>query len=179
MSRTAVRHAAHETCYTYLDTPIGTVMLAGCEDHGLRYLSFQCGAGARGPEPHWTCADKPFGAAIAQLREYFAGTRRTFSLHLHPKGTDFQKSVWQALQRIPYGETRSYADLAAAIGRPTAVRAVGLANGANPLPIVIPCHRVIGKDGSLTGYGGGLAVKEALLRLEGAWDGGGRRPESL
>lgn len=169
MNHAAGHRTTHETCYTYVETPIGTVLLAGCEDHGLRYLGFQCGKGAKAPEPHWRRSDAPFHDAIAQLREYFAGTRRQFDLRLHPKGTDFQKSVWRALQQIPYGETRSYADLAEAIGRPTAVRAVGLANGANPLPIVIPCHRVIGKDGSLTGYGGGLAIKEALLRLEGAW----------
>jgi methylated-DNA-[protein]-cysteine S-methyltransferase len=169
VNHAAGHRATHETYYTYVETPIGTVLLAGCEDHGLRYLGFQCGKGAIEPEPHWRHSDALFHDAMAQLREYFAGTRRQFDLRLHPKGTDFQKSVWRALQRIPYGETRSYADLAGAIGRPTAVRAVGLANGANPLPIVIPCHRVIGKDGSLTGYGGGLAIKEALLRLEGAW----------
>jgi methylated-DNA-[protein]-cysteine S-methyltransferase len=102
-----------------------------------------------------------------QLREYLRGVRREFSIPLDLRGTEFQQQVWRQLARIPYGTTCSYADLAAAIGRPKAVRAVGLANGANPLPIVLPCHRVIGRNGQLTGYGGGLDMKAALLRLEG------------
>jgi len=158
--------AAHDTCFTYLETPVGTLMLAGCTDHGLRYISFQGGKGTRVPEPHWKQSDAPFRAAILQLNEYFRGTRRVFDLKLHPKGTEFQKAVWKALASIPYGETRTYGDIAKAVGRPAAVRAVGLANGRNPLPIVIPCHRVIGKDGTLTGYGGGLAAKQTLLALE-------------
>ncbi|MEZ5963776.1 MAG: methylated-DNA--[protein]-cysteine S-methyltransferase [Planctomycetota bacterium] len=103
----------------------------------------------------------------AQLAEYFAGHRRTFDLALAPEGTPFQLAVWEALRRIPYGTTTSYAELACAVGRPKAVRAVGAANGHNPIPIVVPCHRVIGADGSLTGFGGGLAAKRALLELEG------------
>ena len=118
-------------------------------------------AGDAAPE-----ASAPFPDAIAQLEEYFAGERTTFSLPLAPRGTAFQEQVWSALQGIPYGETRTYGQLAAAIGRPTASRAVGLANGRNPLSIVVPCHRVIGADGSLTGYGGGLEGKRALLDLE-------------
>jgi methylated-DNA-[protein]-cysteine S-methyltransferase len=101
-----------------------------------------------------------------QLAEYFSGTRRTFSLPLHPKGTPFQQTVWQALQQIPYGETRSYGEVAQMIGNPNACRAVGLANNRNPLAIFIPCHRVIGTDGRLTGYAGGLHVKRLLLSLE-------------
>jgi len=159
-------HAEHETFYTYLETPVGTVMLVGCEDHGLRYISFQCGKGARGPEPDWKQSAKPFREVIRQLTEYFKGTRTTFDLKLHPKGTPFQRDVWKALLAIPYGETRSYGEIARAVGRPRAVRAVGLANGRNPLPIVVPCHRVIGGSGSLVGYGGGLPVKAALLDRE-------------
>jgi methylated-DNA-[protein]-cysteine S-methyltransferase len=102
----------------------------------------------------------------AQLHAYFDGSLRTFSLRLDMAGTDFQLRVWNLLREIPYGETRSYRDLAAALGRPRAVRAVGAANGANPLPIVVPCHRVIGADGRLTGYGGGLPLKKQLLELE-------------
>ena len=103
-----------------------------------------------------------------QLEEYFAGERETFDLPLAPKGTAFEKSVWNELSRIPYGETRSYAEIARAIGKPGAARAVGRANGANPIPIVVPCHRVIGANGSLTGFGGGLEVKSLLLEIEGA-----------
>ena len=106
-------------------------------------------------------------AAEAQLREYFARTRRTFDLPLAPHGTAFQQRVWMALRAIPYGETRTYGELAAAIDSPNASRAVGMANHRNPLPILIPCHRVIGADGSLTGYAGGLETKRRLLALEG------------
>jgi methylated-DNA-[protein]-cysteine S-methyltransferase len=153
-------HAAHTTYYTYLDTPVGTLMLAGCDDHGLRYITFQCGKGVMAPKPEWRQSAAPFRAAARQLREYFEGKRTAFELRLHPKGTPFQKAVCKALAAIPYGE------IARAVGRPTAVRAVGLANGQNPLPIVVPCHRVIGASGKLVGYGGGLAVKQALLDRE-------------
>ena len=106
--------------------------------------------------------------ARAQLDEYFAGARRTFDLPLSPAGTEFQRDVWTTLATIPYGETISYAQLATRVGRPSAMRAVGAANGRNPLPIVLPCHRVIGADGALTGFGGGLPTKQFLLKLEGA-----------
>lgn len=106
-------------------------------------------------------------AAEAQLREYFAGARRTFDLPLAPHGTEFQQRVWAALRAIPYGETRTYGELAAAIGSPNASRAVGMANHRNPIPIIIPCHRVIGANGTLTGYAGGLEIKRKLLALEG------------
>lgn len=159
-------HAEHTTYYTYIDTPVGKLMLAGCDDHGLRYIAFQCGKGALAPKPEWKQSASPFRAVERQLREYFQGKRTDFDLHLHPKGTPFQQAVWQALLKIPYGQTRSYGDIARAVGRPTAVRAVGLANGRNPLPIVVPCHRVIGADGNLVGYGGGLHVKQALLDRE-------------
>jgi methylated-DNA-[protein]-cysteine S-methyltransferase len=102
-----------------------------------------------------------------QLAEYFAGERREFDLALAPVGTPFERSVWEELKKIPFGETRSYGQIARALGRPDSARAVGRANGANPIPIVVPCHRVIGADGSLTGFGGGLDVKSRLLELEG------------
>ena len=105
-------------------------------------------------------------AARTQLLEYFFGTRRSFDLPLDPAGTDFQRSVWEALRAIPYGQTRTYGEIAAAVGRPRAVRAVGQANHVNPLPIFIPCHRVVGKNGALPGYAGGLDLKGALLALE-------------
>jgi methylated-DNA-[protein]-cysteine S-methyltransferase len=159
-------HAAHTTYYTYVDTPVGKLMLAGCSDHGLRYIAYQCGKRAAAPKPEWKQSAEPFRAVERQLREYFQGRRTAFDLTLHPKGTPFQRAVWMALMKIPYGETRTYGDIARAIGRPTAVRAVGLANGRNPLPIVVPCHRVIGASGKLVGYGGGLPVKQALLDRE-------------
>ena len=111
-------------------------------------------------------ADKLTDLAAAQLTEYFSGARREFDLPLDPQGTDFQKSVWKALQDIPYGKTKSYKQIAEAIKNPKACRAVGMANNKNPIWIIIPCHRVIGADGSLTGYGGGLGMKEKLLKLE-------------
>jgi methylated-DNA-[protein]-cysteine S-methyltransferase len=157
----------HVTYYTYVDTPVGTLLLAGC-DHGLQVIGFQCGKGSRGPEPDWQESPSSFRRVTQQLQQYFRGKRTVFDLKLAPKGTAFQKAVWEALAAIPYGQTRTYADIAKAIGRPRAVRAVGLANGRNPLPIVVPCHRVIGKDGSLVGYGGGLTIKQALLDLEDA-----------
>lgn len=107
-----------------------------------------------------------------QLLEYLAGERQTFDLPLAPAGTPFQRGVWQALQTIPYGQTRSYGDIARQIGRPKAFRAVGMANHENPIPIFIPCHRVVGSDGSLTGYAGGLELKKALLGLEGSLESG-------
>jgi methylated-DNA-[protein]-cysteine S-methyltransferase len=151
--------------YCYLDTPIGELLLAG-DDDGLCLVSFPKGAMRRDPEPDWIYNEKPFAAARQQLTEYFAGERRTFDLPLKLTGTEFQMSVLQALQQIPYGETTSYADIAERVGRPKAVRAVGAANGRNPIPIIVPCHRVIGSHGDLTGFGGGLDTKEALLRLE-------------
>ena len=107
-----------------------------------------------------------FTPVIGQLEEYFAGRRRYFELALRPEGSQFQRAVWTELRSIPYGETISYKDLARRVGKPQAFRAVGAANGANPIPIIIPCHRVIGNDGSLTGFGGGLPLKRRLLELE-------------
>ena len=151
--------------YCYLDTPIGELLLAGDED-GLSLVSFPEGSMRRDPEPDWIYKEKPFGEARRQLAEYFAGERREFDLPLKLSGTEFQMSVLEALQKIPYGETTSYAEIAERVGRPKAVRAVGAANGRNPIPIIVPCHRVIGSHGELTGFGGGLDTKEALLRLE-------------
>ena len=118
------------------------------------------------PESEWIFSEKPFAAAREQLTAYFAGKRKTFDLPLRPTGTEFQLQVLDELQKIPYGTTVSYGDIANRIGRPKAVRAVGAANGRNPLPIIIPCHRVIGASGDLTGFGGGIPTKKALLRLE-------------
>jgi methylated-DNA-[protein]-cysteine S-methyltransferase len=151
--------------YSYLESPIGPLLLAG-DGERLRFIRFPSGARAAGPEPTWRRDDAPFEQAARQLEEYFAGSRRRFDLPLAPQATPFQSRVLAALQAIPYGETRSYKDIAVALGDPRAVRAVGSANGNNPLPIVIPCHRVIGSDGSLTGFGGGLEAKRFLLALE-------------
>ena len=151
--------------YSYLDTPIGELLLAG-DDDALCLVGFPEGSMRKDPEPDWIYNEKPFAAARQQLTEYFAGQRREFDLSLRLSGTEFQMSVLRALQQIPYGETTSYAEIAERVGRPKAVRAVGAANGRNPIPIIVPCHRVIGSHGDLTGFGGGLDTKEALLRLE-------------
>jgi len=151
--------------YCYLDTPIGELLLAG-EDGALSMIGFPKGSMRREPEPDWIFNEKPLADARAQLGEYFAGDRKEFDLPLKLNGTEFQVSVLEALLNIPYGQTTSYGEIARRIGRPKAVRAVGAANGRNPIPIVVPCHRVIGVTGDLTGFGGGLDTKEALLRLE-------------
>ena len=151
--------------YTECDSPVGRLRLAG-DGHALTLLDLPSGRSMRQPGPAWQRDATPFAEALRQLRAYFAGDLHTFSLALAPAGTPFQRRVWDALLEIPYGATASYRDIAIAIGKPSAVRAVGLANGRNPIPIIIPCHRVIGSDGSLTGYGGGLDVKRFLLELE-------------
>lgn len=151
--------------YCYLDTPIGELLLAG-EDGALAMIGFPKGSMRRDPEAEWIYNEKPLANARQQLEEYFAGDRKDFDLPLKIEGTEFQVSVLKALQEIPYGQTVSYGEIARRIGRPKAVRAVGAANGRNPIPIVVPCHRVIGSSGDLTGFGGGLDTKEALLRLE-------------
>jgi methylated-DNA-[protein]-cysteine S-methyltransferase len=156
------------TYYTTIETPIGDLVLAGTRE-ALRRIVFAGDAAALQPEEEgWTESRAPFREAIRQLRAYFAGGLRAFDLPLDPEGTAFQRSVWEAMRRIPYGATASYVEIARRIGKPAAPRAVGAASGRNPLPIVIPCHRVIGTNGQLTGYGGGLAIKRALLSLEGA-----------
>ena len=151
--------------YCYIDTPIGELLLAGADD-ALTMIGFPKGSMRRDPQPDWIYNEKPLREARRQLEEYFAGTRKAFDLPLRLEGTEFQVSVLEALQKIPYGQTVSYGEIAKRIGRPKAVRAVGAANGRNPIPIVVPCHRVIGSSGDLTGFGGGLDTKEALLRLE-------------
>jgi methylated-DNA-[protein]-cysteine S-methyltransferase len=157
--------------YCYFDTPIGELLLAG-ETDSLSMIGFPKGAMRRDPEADWIYNEEPFEEARIQLAEYFSGERKVFELPLSLSGTEFQVSVLAALQQIPYGETVSYGDVAKRIGRPKAVRAVGAANGRNPIPIIVPCHRVIGSSGDLTGFGGGLDTKEALLRLEAENSGG-------
>ena len=158
----------------WFDTPLGMLTIAG-DDAGLRHVLFPENR-HRGPNrTRWRRAPDRLAAARRQLLEYFDGRRRHFELDLAPAGTPFQLATWEALRRIPYGQTCSYAELARRIGRPDAVRAVGAANGRNPLPIVVPCHRVIGADGRLVGFGGGLPAKRLLLQREGvmpARDGG-------
>jgi methylated-DNA-[protein]-cysteine S-methyltransferase len=143
-----------------VETPIGTLLLAS-DEHGLRSVEFDGRPDARP-------TDALLLEAAAQLRAYFAGELERFELPLSPGGTVFQRGVWSAVAAIPYGGTTTYAALAAGLGRPRACRAVGAANGRNPLPIVVPCHRVVGAAGALTGYGGGLERKRALLDLEAA-----------
>lgn len=156
--------------FTYSDSPIGQLLLGG-DDSALVLIGFPEGKGQVTPLDSWQRNDSVFDDVKQQLAEYFAGQRREFDLELAPHGTEFQLQVLDALQTIPFGETRSYLDIATAIQKPKAVRAVGAANGRNPLPIVIPCHRVIGADGSLTGFGGGLAAKSWLLAHEGVSTG--------
>jgi len=160
------------TCTT-IDSPVGPLLLAANDD-GVRAIEFQPSRHAVKREADWQqvdwaeCTHPLLHRLQQQLDEYFAGTRRAFDLPLVPRGTAFQCEVWRTLASIPYGETVSYAQLATQLGKPSASRAVGAANGRNPLPIVLPCHRVIGADGSLTGFGGGLPTKRFLLQLEGA-----------
>jgi methylated-DNA-[protein]-cysteine S-methyltransferase len=171
--------------YCEVATPIGRLLLAG-DEKGLRRISFQEGFHPLEPAGDWRRAEEPFRETISQLEAYFAGELRRFDLAVAPEGTPFQREVWSALTTIPYGETLSYGALARRIGRSQASRAVGAANGRNPIPIVIPCHRVIGTDGSLTGFGGGLPIKRRLLDLEAGvrqvriWDtaDAGLRPTS-
>ena len=146
-----------------VSTPIGDLQLVS-DGQSLVKIAFP---GQHQQDEGASKADAALAAAARQLGEFFNGQRRHFDLPLAPSGTQFQREVWSQLAKIPYGEVRSYRDIAAAIGRPTAVRAVGAANGRNPLPIVVPCHRVIGADGSLTGFAGGLERKRQLLVLEG------------
>jgi methylated-DNA-[protein]-cysteine S-methyltransferase len=154
-----------------MSSPLGDLVLRA-SDTGVRRIAFvgevDRRVWKRVPPEGEDQAERILDDAVVQLDDYFAGRRRTFDLPLEPLGTEFQLSVWWALARIPYAETVSYAVQATWVGRPTATRAVGGANGRNPLPIVLPCHRVIGADGSLTGYGGGIERKVWLLHLEGA-----------
>jgi len=147
-----------------VETPVGTLVLEG-EGEDLTHIYLPNDPPFRGA-PSGASGRDAVERAAQQLEEYFAGTRRTFDLSLRPTGTEFQHSVWFALADIPYGETISYAELAQWVGRPAAFRAVGQANGANPLPIVLPCHRVVASGGGIGGYGGGLDMKRSLLALE-------------
>jgi methylated-DNA-[protein]-cysteine S-methyltransferase len=157
---------------THFDSPVGTLLaLAKAVDQCEAIVALHMVGGKHVPAQNEAWIDSPTLPVFLQLRqelaEYFAGKRRSFSVALAPEGTDFQRSVWTALTKVPYGQTRTYGEQAAAIGNPKAVRAVGAANGRNPIGIVIPCHRVIGSNGTLTGYAGGLHNKEFLLKLEG------------
>lgn len=151
--------------HTTIDSPIGPLLLA-IQDGQLTQIEFSQPKHPLPLDPRSQPATEPFQAAIEQLGEFFRGQRRAFDLPLLIAGTDFQRRVWQQLCEIPYGQTISYGELARRIGNPKAVRAVGLANGRNRLPIVIPCHRVIGANGQLVGFGGGLTIKSQLLQLE-------------
>jgi methylated-DNA-[protein]-cysteine S-methyltransferase len=154
-----------ETTFSKLDSPIGELLLVA-DEGGLRQIWFANGKHSPRIEPTWQEDATRFKETTRQLCAYFSGELETFDLPLRPEGTPFQLTVWKELCEIPFGETISYGELAGRIGNPKASRAVGLANGSNPIPIVIPCHRVIGSNGKLTGYGGGLPIKEKLLALE-------------
>jgi methylated-DNA-[protein]-cysteine S-methyltransferase len=153
-------------------SPVGPLQLYA-EDGRLVWLRFPDRVGPGGADAAVTARDAVLVQTRAQLGEYFAGTRRVFELPLAPPGTAFQAQVWRALLKIPFGDTRSYGQLARAIRRPSASRAVGAANGSNPIAIIVPCHRVIGSSGALTGYGGGLEMKRWLLAHEAGRRGAG------
>lgn len=173
--------------YTYIESPIGPLLVAG-DNTALHYLSFPSGLKSFAPRPAWHRSDKPFTEVRRQLTAYFKGDLRRFDLPLHLTGTDFQKQVWRYLSQIPFGHMRSYGEVASELGKPKACRAVGAANGNNPIPIILPCHRVIGTNGALTGFGGGIPTKlylleheDVLLKLEtGSSDGSSsaKRPTS-
>jgi len=153
------------TCYQWTESPVGRLLLVA-DEGGLRELLFARGRTSPAIDASWKNNDHLLREAIRQLRAFFAGERQHFDLELNPHGTGFQQRVWRALQEIPFGETISYRELARRLGNPAASRAVGLANGSNPIAIIIPCHRVIGSNGTLTGYGGGLENKRWLLDFE-------------
>ncbi len=162
--------------YTEFESPLGTILVRGTA-HGLTglYMEEHRHGPSAAERAGWTHDEAPFAAARVQLAEYFAGTRTVFDLALDREamgGTAFQRRVWSALLEIPYGETISYGGLARRIGQPAAVRAVGLANGRNPVSVIVPCHRVVGSGGKLTGYGGGMERKSVLLALEARGWGG-------
>ncbi|UZI27551.1 methylated-DNA--[protein]-cysteine S-methyltransferase [Streptomyces sp. VB1] len=158
--------------HTVLDSPYGPLTLVATD--GVLSALYMTDQRHRPPQETFGIPDpEPFGETIQQLTEYFAGERTTFDLPLNLAGTPFQRTVWAELLKIPYGETRTYGELAEGLGKPGASRAVGLANGKNPVGIIVPCHRVIGASGSLTGYGGGLDRKQRLLAFESGGAGGG------
>ena len=159
--------------YSFYHSPVGRLTVA-ISASGLAMIDLRGSAPRPALHSEWLESPQATRSAIAELQEYFAGQRRQFTLPLDLRGTDFQLRCWRALLQIPYGETRTYAELARTVGSPKAFRAVGAANHDNPIPIVVPCHRVIASDGSLCGFGGGLEMKRALLELEGV-----RVPENL
>lgn len=161
--------------YTYLDSPIGPLLIAG-DEAGIRRISFPGGKRTLKPDPDWVEDENAFPEARRQLTAYFAGELTEFDLPLAPETTPFQSRVLTELRKVPYGATVSYGELARRVGNPKASRAVGMANGRNPIPIVIPCHRVIGANGDLTGFGGGLDTKRKLLALERRFDSEHRDP---
>ncbi|HEH9404426.1 methylated-DNA--[protein]-cysteine S-methyltransferase [Aeromonas sp. MR19] len=152
--------------YDMLPTSCGELLVA-INAHGLVHVDFVAGLRALPDMSGWQQDGEALAPYLAEFDAYFAGRLQRFTLPLAANGTAFQQTVWQALCEIPYGETRSYGEIARVIGKPSASRAVGAANGRNPLSIIVPCHRVIGQNGSLTGYAGGLPIKQELLRLEG------------
>lgn len=152
--------------FDMLDTPCGPLLVA-INRQGLAHVDFVNGLRPMPDQQAWQRDSTALAPYLSEFAAYFAGQLRSFSLPCAPVGTPFQQEVWQLLTTIPYGQTRSYGDLAAQLGKPGASRAVGAANGRNPLSIIVPCHRVIGKNGHLTGYAGGLNIKATLLRLEG------------
>lgn len=151
--------------FTYIPSPVGPIFLAG-EQHRVARLSFTTGHQVRFPEPEWIQDEDALRPAVEQLQQYFAGERKAFTLEPALAGTEFQQMVWRALMSVPFGQTRSYGDVADSIGRPGSARAVGAANAANYLPLLVPCHRIVGSHGSLTGFGGGLETKRWLLDFE-------------
>lgn len=151
--------------YDWMESPLDALLIVA-DESALRMISFSRGRYPGKVEDGWRRGGMVVAETRRQLDEYFAGRRKDFHLPVAPAGTPFQVRAWRALRDIPYGETRSYGEQARALGQPAAVRAVGAANGRNPIPIVIPCHRVIGGDGRLTGYAGGLDIKKHLLDLE-------------
>lgn len=153
------------TTYTFIDSPLGELLVTR-DDGGVSGLYLPTGKHPRRVDPAWQRDDAAFDDVRGQLAEYFTGDRHDFDLDLNPAGSAFQQQVWLALRDIPYGQTTSYGKTAATIGAPGSARAVGLANGQNPISIVVPCHRVVGADGSLTGYGGGIEAKRWLLDHE-------------
>ncbi len=152
---------------TTLDSPVGPMRLSGTSE-GLTRVDFEHGERPIAPAPDWQEDAGVFADAVEQLQEYFQGIRQHFTLALAPAGTAFQHRVWQELQQIPYGTTLTYQELAQRVGKPKGARAIGHANGCNPIAIIIPCHRVVGSDGRLRGYASGLPIKQRLLQHEGA-----------
>lgn len=160
-----MKHASRPCSYWTWPSPVGELLLID-NGHGLCGLQFQDGLHPLEINEDWKKQRSPFTVVIKQLGEYFAGRLQRFTIPLSLEGTAFQRAVWRALKTIPYGKTVSYGDISNKIGNPKASRAVGAANGQNPVSIIVPCHRVIGANGKLVGYGGGLPIKTALLELE-------------